>query len=99
MSKTIVVPAVNIAELRKQRDYLLDVVKVNSPEELHGVVNLLDAMLDIAEGHDQPAPLPRTATHHQRTLHSTIQNKLASMAHDATTIDNLQVQLTKELSK
>jgi len=56
MNKTITVPRVNISQLRKQRDLLLELrekIKDNSEKYLtiSGNIHLLDAMLDIAEGY------------------------------------------------
>jgi hypothetical protein len=56
MSKTITVPKVDIAALRVQRNFLLELrekMKYNSKKYLilSGNIHLLDAMLDIAEGY------------------------------------------------
>ena len=53
MSININVPNVGITLLREQRDRLL-VIQLNTPsnddkQTLEGIINLLDAMLDIAE--------------------------------------------------
>ena len=53
MSQTIEVPRVDINMLREQRDELLDLMSlqaVQSGTPLDGLINLLDTMLDIAEG-------------------------------------------------
>ena len=56
MTLMIVVPNVNIDLLRKQRDWLIehvdDIPQQNQLEEGQGIINLLDAMLDIAEGYE-----------------------------------------------
>lgn len=44
---TITVPNVDVALLRKQRNYLLE---LPSNEHAEGLISLLDAMLDNAEG-------------------------------------------------
>ena len=58
----ITVPQVDIQLLRSQRNYLLEIIgdKQVAPKPndsialLDGLVNLLDSMLDIAEGHQDP---------------------------------------------
>ena len=53
MNKTIEVPRVDVNMLREQRDELLDLISIRSLQSgstLEGLVNLLDTMLDIAEG-------------------------------------------------
>lgn len=48
---TITVGAVDVSLLRTQRDFLLKYWGEGPiPEEIEGLVNLLDSMLDIAEG-------------------------------------------------
>lgn len=51
MHKDIVIPNVNVALLRRQRERLL---KTSKPDE--GLVNLLDNIIDIAEGHTLLSP-------------------------------------------
>ena len=56
-NKTIVVPMVNVQLLRKQRDWLTEEMSLHSEishlgensQHGDGILNLLDAMLDIAE--------------------------------------------------
>lgn len=57
-TKTIVVPNVDINLLRRQRDWLLNDImrdptfnELPKPELIDGILNLLDEMLDIAEGY------------------------------------------------
>ena len=57
MSQTITVEKVDVTLLRTQRDELLEVIeesflpsKARRKESLNGIANLLDAMLDAAEG-------------------------------------------------
>ena len=52
---TVTVPRVDLQLLRAQRDQLIDIVNeqgTSSPrfDQLDGVINLLDVMLDIGEG-------------------------------------------------
>ena len=47
---TIVVKRVCIKQLRAQRNKLLEFI--NPSEEIEGLINLLDHMLDVAEGFD-----------------------------------------------
>jgi len=47
---TIVVERVCIKQLRAQRNKLLEFI--NPSEEIEGLINLLDHMLDVAEGFD-----------------------------------------------
>ena len=49
MRSDILVKNVDIELLRTQRDYLLTTYG-DSKEELAGIINLLDYMLDVAEG-------------------------------------------------
>jgi hypothetical protein len=52
---TITVENVDVALLRKQRDYLLTLRVEDHPiAVVEGLVNLLDAMLDNAEGYETP---------------------------------------------
>jgi len=51
-SVTITVPNVSISLLREQRDWLLTLPDNADSDEADGLINLLDAMLDIAEGYD-----------------------------------------------
>jgi hypothetical protein len=57
MSQTIIVPNVDVDTLRDQRDYLVelcstaqDLTTRDGRDHLDGVINLLDTMLDTAEG-------------------------------------------------
>ena len=57
-TKTIVVPNVDINLLRRQRDWLLtdylnnpDYNNITEEETANGILNLLEEMLDIAEGY------------------------------------------------
>ena len=58
----LTVPQVDIELLRDQRNYLLEIIedKQRAPKPndsialLDGLVSLLDSMLDIAEGHQDP---------------------------------------------
>lgn len=58
----LTVPQVDIELLRDQRNYLLEIIedKQRAPKRhdsialLDGLVSLLDSMLDIAEGHQDP---------------------------------------------
>lgn len=57
----ITVPGIDIELLRKQRNLVLTTIEildhVAKKEEIHaleGLVNLLDSMLDIAEGYPEP---------------------------------------------
>ena len=52
----ILVEDVDIAELRKQRDKLLDFL--NPSDEILGLINLLNYMLDVAEDHEPRTKLP-----------------------------------------
>ena len=52
---TVTVPRIDLQLLRAQRDQLIDIVNeqgTSSPrfDQLDGVINLLDVMLDIGEG-------------------------------------------------
>ncbi len=52
---TVTVPRVDLQLLRTQRDQLIDIVNeqgTSSPrfDQLDGIINLLDVMLDIGEG-------------------------------------------------
>ena len=52
MHQTISVPNVDVGALREQRNELIDLMNehnVPSGTQLDGLINLLDAMLDIAE--------------------------------------------------
>jgi hypothetical protein len=49
LSVTIVVERVNINQLRAQRNKLLEFL--NPSDEITGLINLLDYMLDVAEGY------------------------------------------------
>lgn len=51
MKKNIYVKNVDIELLRKQRDFLLINFKDKGNSNVNGLVNLLDNMLDIAEGY------------------------------------------------
>lgn len=57
MKKDVMVPNVDITLLRRQRDTFLDMLEENpklSPLEryhLNGTINMMDTMLDIAEGY------------------------------------------------
>ena len=55
MTVDIVVKNVDVAMLREQRDDLIAAIKdvegISTVESLDGIVNLLDAMLDNAEGY------------------------------------------------
>jgi len=46
-------PTIDIPLLRKQRDFLLEYAWRDGviPEEVDGLINLLDYMLDVEEGH------------------------------------------------
>ncbi len=48
-SKTILVENVDIELLREQRDFLLKTFESGAYQEIDGLVNLLDEMLDYAE--------------------------------------------------
>jgi len=57
MTKTIIVPNVDISLLRQQRDAVLNDTHWNfksneTKGELQGLINLLDNMLDIAENYN-----------------------------------------------
>ena len=41
---------IDVDLLRSQRDWLLETFPRDAPEEVDGLVNLLDHMLDVAEG-------------------------------------------------
>ena len=49
LAVTIVVERVNINQLRAQRNKLLEFL--NPSDEITGLINLLDYMLDVAEGY------------------------------------------------
>ncbi len=50
MNKTILTENVDIDLLREQRDYLLEKFEAGTNDKIDGIVNLLDDMLDYAEG-------------------------------------------------
>ena len=50
MIADINVQNIDVDLLREQRDYLLKLQDVNAVDEIQGIINLLDAMLDNAEG-------------------------------------------------
>ena len=50
MNQTITVPKVSIKLLREQRNWLLTLDCAINDSNAHGLINLLDNMLDIAEG-------------------------------------------------
>lgn len=50
MNKNILVENVDVDLLREQRDYLLKKFEAGTNDNIDGLVNLLDDMLDYAEG-------------------------------------------------
>lgn len=48
--KDILVKNIDVALLRKQRNYLLNEVGEGTSDEIDGIINLLDWMLDEADG-------------------------------------------------
>ena len=73
----ILVPNVDVQLLRKQRDAILNAgdMRIEAVEEhIDGVLNLLDTMLDIAEGFSQRDP-------HKQLLMQLISNRLVDGVH------------------
>ncbi len=59
MEETITIDMVDIDLLREQRDFLFN--KATAGEEISGILNLLDHMLDVAEGYKKDGMSPSPA--------------------------------------